>query len=271
MKNNVYFCTFADSRLTPTLRRIEKEAISFGIFKELFLYNEFTLGKKFRTQFKDLLRYRVRGYGYWVWKAHIIRESLLKINDGDFLLYLDSGCSLNKQGMPRFNTYLNQVSRSKSGIMAVSTENLPEKKWTKGDVFDYFGVRDQKEITDTSQIQASMILIQKSKSSMDLIDSLNSAISKSPSLIDDSVSNSCNYEGFVEHRHDQSLFSVLAKIHNVECLPLSEVYVNDKDDLTSLDDKPLWCMRMKNRKINGLFFLVSNVLKHFLLLVIRKG
>lgn len=32
-----------------------------------------------------------RGAGYWIWKFYLIRDALEKANDGDLVMYVDSG------------------------------------------------------------------------------------------------------------------------------------------------------------------------------------
>ena len=42
------------------------------------------------------------------------------------------------------------------------------------------------------------------------------------SLIDDSISISKNHKNFIEHRHDQSAFSLLCKLNNIFSLSVYE-------------------------------------------------
>ena len=43
-----------------------------------------------------------RGGGYWIWKLDIIKQAFSKIKENDIIVYLDSGCTLNKSGKKRF-------------------------------------------------------------------------------------------------------------------------------------------------------------------------
>ena len=44
---NVYLCSFADSRMSPTLERVRRQAEASLFFKKVFLYDEHLLGDLF--------------------------------------------------------------------------------------------------------------------------------------------------------------------------------------------------------------------------------
>lgn len=256
MAIQVFFCSFADSRLTPSLNRICNEAEEMGIFDGVFKYNEFDLGRNFKSRYRKFLRYNVKGYGYWVWKPYVIQKSLTKLNEGDILLYADAGCCLNKKGKERWAYYIDLVKRSPNGIVAVSLEsNLLERSYTKGDVLDYFNVRNNNQIMDTPQVQAGVILIQKKQNSEKVINNWNSAIVDDFNLINDSGSVSPNHFDFIAHRHDQSIFSILFKLSGGLTIPLNEVYVKDHGNLKDLESFPIWYIRNKNSKKKGIVYI----------------
>lgn len=58
------------------------------------------------------------------------------------------------------------------------------------------------------------------------------------SLIDDSPSKSENMNGFIEHRHDQSVFSLLFKVHG--CIPFES-----GDTIPYIGENPIWGCRDK--------------------------
>jgi hypothetical protein len=258
-KSKIFFCTFSDSRLQPTLKRISNEAKACGFFDEIFVFNEFLLNKDFKNKFKNVLRYNSRGYGYWIWKVSIIKDVLSKMRENDILLYTDSGCSFNRNGSSKFKDYLELVNKSELGILAVSLqENFLERKYSKGDLFDYFGVRDDISICDTPQIQAGVILIRKNKYSEIFFELLQNVYETDINFVNDEPSNKPNFPDFITHRHDQSVFSILFKIHKGVTVSLDEVWVENVDDIDLLEDYPIWYMRKKNRKILGLLYLFIN-------------
>jgi hypothetical protein len=59
-----FFCTFADSRMQESLKRIESQAKALNFFDEIFIYNEDDLEPQFKEEFKHKLIKGSRGYGY---------------------------------------------------------------------------------------------------------------------------------------------------------------------------------------------------------------
>ena len=157
--------------------------------------------------------------------------------------------------------YFEIVERAASGVLgfqAVPPElplvydgrsllDLRERIWTKGDVLDYFSVRDNPQIVETPQFGSGVIFFRKCQESKRIIDEWLGAIDWSFSMLDDTPSVSANLEGFVEHRHDQSIFSILCKLHNVDRVsayeywyPLSE---GNGPDWKALEFMPIHAKR----------------------------
>jgi hypothetical protein len=228
-------CTFADSGLSPTLKRFEEQAKGMP-YNNLFIYTENELDKEFYDYWKD--KFKLRGFGYWVWKPQIILQTLDKIQDGDILQYTDVGCHFNPCGLYKLDKYFDSTDKSLNGILGFQ-QNYLEKDWTKGDLFDYFNVRKQKDIYDTGQLCSGIIFIKKSEKSISIIKNWLKVYYDNFSLVDDSPSRSSNFNGFKENRHDQSIFSILAKINNAI---MAQFYVKK-------DDEPIWALRDKIRII----------------------
>ena len=66
-------------------------------------------------------------------------------------------------------------------------------------------------------------MLRKSDISVKLIDEWYQVYENDFSLVDDSQSKTANLDGFIQNRHDQSVFSILCKLHNVDLLPSDEV------------------------------------------------
>lgn len=45
-----------------------------------------------------------RGAGYWVWKPEVLRLNLEKMEYGDILMFVDSGCELGNELPSLFET-----------------------------------------------------------------------------------------------------------------------------------------------------------------------
>jgi hypothetical protein len=182
------------------------------------------------------------------------------MNDGDLLQYTDAGCYLNPKGLKKLDEYFIMAQNSELGILAFQSNppifhnekikllDLQESKWTKGDLCDAMQVRSNSDIMDTQQIGATVIFIKKCDESVKIISKWLDVYKQDFNLIDDSNSKSENPSGFIEHRHDQSIFSLVAKLFKVQTISSYEYwYPNGKNppkpDWEILKDYPIHAKR----------------------------
>jgi hypothetical protein len=215
----IHFLTFADKRLVASLTRIRSQAEEMAVFDELHCLNEDDLDRDFWNKWQEFIQATVEAkrrqtFGYWVWKPQVVLQTLEQMADGDILLYCDVGCHLNKFARDRLVEHIESVRHSESGILAFRMGYL-ERNWTKGDLFDHFDVRNDTEITHTGQRWAGAFLARKCDTSVAFFEQWL-AVFENPHLIDDTPSVSPNFIGFTQHRHDQSAFSILCKLHNID-------------------------------------------------------
>ena len=231
-----YFISFASPRMKSALEKIVKQSIKMNYFDDIIPYTYNDLTADFTERYHDKLHDNIRGFGYWSWKPEIIKQTLAKMEDGDQLLYLDAGCNLNNHGKDRLKQYFDMLSDdtplvtfindTKDTLFFNKDIKLPDwplKNWIKGDLIDYFNIREQNEILDQQVFFAGILLLQKGKISKTFIDKWEETISTDWSFIDDSPSKSPNLDGFIEHRHDQAIFSVLCNLYPVQQISGCEV------------------------------------------------
>lgn len=225
---------------------------------------------KFAYRFHDFLTENSRGHGYWIWKPFIICEYLKKISENDILVYADIGCEFSSAGGKIFSDYL--LHLKKNNFLIFSTYNgHSETVWTKKELLDLFNLPQNKIIEE--QVAATFFLLKNNHISRKIMQEwLNIAKSKNFIYINDVCSITRNPE-FIEHRHDQSIFSLLMKKYNIPILrertyhdPIlyyknSYIYRFPIHALRSKDGK---AMINKNHLIN-IKFTLFNILKfHFI-------
>ena len=250
MKNKIFFLSFYDSRLYRSKNRIKDQAKQFNFYDKIIVCNEKDLDYSFKEKYKEKLIVGSRGFGYWCWKPQIILQLYKNIKYGDIIQYSDVGCHLNHHGIERLRDYINLTNNSHNGILAFRSTNpqfpliyddrklldLVEYKWTKGDLFDYFGVRNNRSITHTQSYGATNLFIKKCEKSEEFLNKWLSVINHNFCLIDNSESISPNFDGFIEHRHDQSILSILCKLNNVPYISSYEYWYPSKKNI----NKPDW-------------------------------
>ena len=142
-----------------------------------------------------------RGAGYWVWKPIIIYLQLRRMQDGQHLVYTDSGLEI--VGNLRYITDRNED-------LFLFSNGFIHQHWCKGDVLDLFNIRHRVDV----QCQASAIFVKRSERTLAFVRDWLTACLYKPS-IDDSDSISENHPEFQEHRHDQALLTCLSLRHNI--------------------------------------------------------
>lgn len=225
-----YLISFADTRYSRTLERFKTQASAMNVYDKIITYTEHDLDRRFKSKVGNWLKGKgTRGYGFWSWKPQIILQTLAVMQEGDLLQYTDAGCHLNINGRDRLLEYFSMAEKSSKGVLIF--ENKPpvfpleydgrclfdwnESMWCKGDLIDYLGVRNRPDILRTPVRGAGILFFQKNKFVVELVERWRSVIYSDFNLINDSPSVSPNESDFRDHRHDQSIFSILSKLENI--------------------------------------------------------
>jgi hypothetical protein len=158
-----------------------------------------------------------KGGGYWLWKWDIILNELQKINDNDFLIYADSGCSINLNGKNRFYEYIKMIKNNKLKILSFQLKH-PEKKYTTKEIFAAFNVPENHIIETSNQLVGGIIIMQKCDAVINIFKDCVEKLRKDHLLITDHY-NSKQKQYFKDNRHDQSILSVARKIHGTIIIP----------------------------------------------------
>ena len=249
MDPKIYLICFADSRLKRSVSRIKSEIKDFTVIDNTFFFSEQDLSPSFKKEFHPI-RHR-RGYGYWKWKPYLVKSMLGKIEDGDILMWSDVGNMFNTKGKDRFMEYIKMARENETGIVAFSQTGNLERTWTKGDLFYHLNVYNNLHFTDTFQIWAGAFILGKTPSSIELVNRWFDIHSNYYDLTTDKRSKTPNLEGFIEHRHDQSVFSLLVKSYNSALINSNEVYAGE-GGWEAQHSFPIWGCRKKDFNQNKL-------------------
>lgn len=231
--NNLYLCSFASSDLKKSMNRFIEQSNDMGIYKDIKVFTFEDLSEKKKLQIQEFIKEKKkRLFGYACWKPEIILKCLEKIPEDSILQYSDIGCHLNKNGIIRLKEYI-EITNKKS-ILAFQYKkpnyknniNLKyqvyfEQEYTKNDLFNFFNIPISSPVRTSEQVWSGAIFFKKDLKTINLLNEWNEVCSIS-NLIDDSPSKDKNDEQFIEHRHDQSIFSILCKLNDVEYLSASE-------------------------------------------------
>ena len=202
-------------------RRLEREAKASGWFDVSLSLDERDLARMFpdfTNKHKDILKFRVKGFGYWIWKPFLIRELTAQLgSDYDGMLYLDSGCQLNpgrRKARQRMVDYV-AVARDQ-GVFAVHLPDHPEEDWSREITMEHFGLSTEQR--QMNQIQGGIVAI--ARHSLDIVDEwLETATMDNYRLLLDAPLGELNAPTFRAHRHDQSILSAIVKCRGLKTIP----------------------------------------------------
>ncbi len=243
MSQKRYFITFGGPTVNfhNAVKRICKEAEDLRVFHEVIGKTDIDIknDKEFWDKHGNFIENNKRGYGYWLWKSYIVLKQLEKINDNDILLYCDSGCHFNPKGLLRMIEYIKMINESELGVLSFQMEHL-EYIWTKNDVF--VELNTPEEHKKNGQHIATTFIIRKTEKSMSLFQEYYNCVSKY-NLINDVPSITPNHSSFREHRHDQSILSLLFKKYGTITLTDETYFENWQKDGIKF---PIWAVRYRN-------------------------
>ena len=191
--------------------RLIKQANSVELFDKTTLYTDSYLNNDidFWNQHSNFITNNPRGYGYWLWKPYIIKKTMEQMQDGDILLYLDCGCEIDKNKKGEISEFLEFVKNEN----IIGTYTKTDKEYNKMDLIKKLNMLDTKYI-DEPQRQAGAILFCVCDKTRNIVNEWYE-LACDYHNIDDTPSISVNLSCFIEHRHDQSIYSLLKKKYDV--------------------------------------------------------
>ena len=262
MTKNIHFITYGNDVFEKAKQRLLLQAKDFYPFKTITGYGPNDLPANFKKNFKNILDMK-RGGGYWIWRPIILYKKLYEMQENEFLIYLDAGCHLNKNGMPRFMEYIDLLAKSEYGAMSfqMSGNKGPgglekEKYWTTSEIFNYFQVEPTSEsdicnndicnnyIYNSGQYLGGILVLKKNKHLMHLLDLFIKALNHDPLMFTDHYNTMPQHPEFKENRHEQSVFSILRKLHGSVVIEGDESWMVPFGQGESLK-YPFWAARSK--------------------------
>ena len=209
MSVNLHFVSYAAGSFKNNIKSNSWFVRAFIRPKTVKFYTDKDLRKTNFYQSNKKLLDESRGAGYWVWKPYFILERLKSIPEGEMLIYQDCGFGY------RFKNFIypRRLIEFTEHYGCVPGVYIPERgnnlQWTKKDVFVRMDC-DSEEYWGTPQVQATISLWKNNAANRAFITLWLDACCNRKLVSDDVSLKGCvNHPDFVEHRHDQSLLTLL--------------------------------------------------------------
>jgi hypothetical protein len=198
-----FLTTLSNQLYIASRFRLTESAKHFGV-DEIYSYDLEEIKKtSFYLNNKEILD-SSRGIGYWLWKPYIISETLKKANEGDIVMYIDAGIEIIASLEPLY-----EICKQQS-VLLFANGNLKNFGWTKRDCFVLMNC-DNKLFWNSVQCDASSCIFKKSDVSVRFVEEWLTYCCDKRIMTD--MPNTCgkkNLFGFIQHRYDQSVLSLLA-------------------------------------------------------------
>ena len=253
--SSVHFLSFgAGKEFKKSLAQIEKEALQFSFFDYVHACNEDLLveDNDFWNQHGKFIVNNPRGYGYWLWKPYIVLRLLDKIKENDIIVYADAGCQLNSstiEAKERMNEYVEIARKSPHGILsfALKHPDLIDARYTKMDTAVALDIPPLGDFMYSKQLVGGIFVVRKCPYVMELFRSfLFACTMDNYHNITDCPSHLTNLPEFKEHRHDQSVFSLLRKKRGTEILKDETFFWREGSSWeTNGANFPIWARRRR--------------------------
>ena len=202
----VYLISYANNKFIKNQNRLNKSAKKYEINKIVSYREEHLKRTKFYNQYKHILD-QPKGAGYWLWKPFFIYKTMKQLDDGDILIYSDSGSIFINSPLP-----LLKISQKENILLF--TNNEPNIKWNKSQCLSQMQC-DLEKYLNAPQVAAGFQIYVNNESTRKFVKEWLYYCCQ-PGLIDDSVNNRTKeYILFKEHRHDQSILTNLAIKYNI--------------------------------------------------------
>lgn len=194
--------------------RLITQAHSLDLFNQIYLFtiDDLIADNNFWQTHSEFILNNNRGYGYWLWKPFIIKKTFDSLSDGDILLYLDAGCEIEINEKQYLIDLINILDINNNNELIIGTIGCGfVKNWCKIDLIVRLNTHSY---LDTYQHQAGANLYIVNQTTRQFINEWYD-ICCDYHMIDDSLSIHKELDSFIEHRHDQSVFSLLSKKYNI--------------------------------------------------------
>lgn len=202
---------YADRKFRRAQKLNSKTAKQWGADR-VIEYTAKDIDPAFRAANKEILEHP-RGGGYYLWKPYVFYRAYQEIGEGDYLIYTDAGSVY----VDRIQKLIDCMEKEQVNLMLFSLQNeMLERKYTKRDAFILTGCDDEKYAKTPQSIGGYMVCKKSPEVEAFFWEVLSYAqdiriISDNPNTMGKE-----NYPGFIDHRHDQSVISLISKKRGIK-------------------------------------------------------
>lgn len=198
---------YANRRFYGSQKLNTSTGYSVGCFDTVYQYGLADFDHEYYSKNRHILD-QPRGAGYWIWKYYFAKKLLSddSIPEGSYIFYSDSGSVF----VDSVDKLIAVMDRDNISVMTFRQNHL-SYFWTKRDVFILMNA-DEPKYTHTGQRAGGWFLLKKNDDSRAFIEECyNYSLDYRICTDVPNTLGFANYGGFYDHRHDESLISIVSK------------------------------------------------------------
>ncbi len=205
-------------------RRLAAEASDTGLFLTSYAHSENFMRRmapEFWSKHQNILSAKTPGFGWWVWKPEFVWQCLTSLPEGDGLLYLDAGSTIqsDKESVAEITKIMKGVETSL--IAASNSQPFIEKLYSSTQLMDLLEISS--EDRNSNQFWAGCLFLVNCESSRTLVSRWKylCCADNHRYLLPD-VRLGEEPENFVHHMHDQAVLSSLLKAAKTQSIDIGD-------------------------------------------------
>lgn len=199
--------TYATDKFKGNANHLVESALRVGFDKGIVASPESITNTDFYDQNREILEQK-RGGGYWLWKPYIIQNAIQRAAPNEIIFYSDAGRT-DYYSFTKFPKNLVEkfIKHGEGLLLGTACPQFgPLKKWTKADCFKIMNADDS--IKSNPLLMTWGLWSNSEKANCFLKQWIKYGSDKR--CVTDLPSEMPNDPMFIDHRHDQSIFSILA-------------------------------------------------------------
>lgn len=194
----IVYVVYSDESYKEAKSFAIKTAKYLGKFDKVYAFSPQDIDEGFRQKNAEAFLYE-RGAGLWLWKPYIVKRVLDEVEYGDIVFYADAGCF--------FFRSVHHIVRQMRQDIWVCDIPLEEQEFTKDICFQKLNAEEHRF---SPQRIATFFAVRKSNNSCRIIQEWLDYCQDLKLLEPADYKGNC-----ISHREDQSLFSLVTKIHGI--------------------------------------------------------
>jgi len=222
-----FYNTAHEGIFKPGAEKLQ-ETFHIGGFDTFTAYTEKNSGFT-QVQFEFFNSFE-KGFGFWAWKPLVILNKLSQINEGDVVVYNDSGRSFyNYEFKTSIDPLINNVVENYGGI-GVALSHWYHREYTKQECFDVMQCTGDL-FYNSHQAIATWNVWQKSALTLKFLKEWTFwCFHPSKIITDQGAEKENQIQGYQGHRHDQSILTNLILKYSRDYSSIEPIHQN----------KPFW-------------------------------